>query len=74
MVPFGRTGQPLFGTVVGRNPAGERFVCRVSPSDAAALNALISGEIEAVGQHGTARRGPDDLIEWQFSCLAARRT
>jgi len=68
MVPFGRAGQPLFGTVVGRNPAGERFVCRVPPTDDAGLKVLMSGEIEAVGQHGTARRGPDDLIEWQFSC------
>ena len=67
MVPYGRDGTPLFGTVIGRTPRGERFVCRVPKTDAATLDALISGEHEPIGRVGTTASGADGLVEWRFS-------
>ena len=67
MVPYGRTGEPLFGNVVGLNPQGERFVCRVPNADKDTLDALVSREREPIGRAGVAKPGADGLMEWEFS-------
>jgi acetyl-CoA C-acetyltransferase len=67
MLPYDRTGQPLFSTVIARTPNGQRFLCRVPPSDGATLAALTSGECEPVGRRGVATDGADGLVHWRFS-------
>jgi 2,4-dienoyl-CoA reductase (NADPH2) len=70
-VPYGRTGEPLYGTIIGRNPAGERFVCRVPAADKTTLDALVSGKREAVGWTGIVKSSADGLMEWEFSSQGA---
>jgi acetyl-CoA C-acetyltransferase len=58
-----RSGQPLFGTIIGRDPDGRRFICRAEPEpDMMAF--LMSGDVQPVGQSGTVRRAPDGLRIW----------
>ena len=66
-IPYGRDGEPLFGTIIGRTPSGERFVCRVPKTDSATLGILVSGEGEPIGRPGIAAPGADGLVEWTFS-------
>ena len=67
MLPYDRAGQPLFSTVIARTPTGQRFLCRVPPTDGATLAALTSGEHEPVGRNGVASPGADGLVHWRFS-------
>jgi acetyl-CoA C-acetyltransferase len=64
VVPFDRNGEPRFGTIIARSPAGERFLCRVPREDKEAVAFLISGALEPVGTRGTAVPGPDGYIYW----------
>jgi len=65
VVPFDRNGEPRFGTVLGRTPAGDRFICRVPREDAAGLTFLTSGATEPVGSAGSAVAGPDGYVFWK---------
>lgn len=67
MLPYDRAGQPRFATVIARTPHGQRFLCRVPPTDAATLASLTSGEREPVGRRGLASDGADGLVDWRFS-------
>lgn len=67
IAPYARDGEPLFVTVVGRTPNGERFVCRVPKADTSTLGAFVSGQTEPVGRAGIARTGSDGFVEWRFS-------
>jgi acetyl-CoA C-acetyltransferase len=67
MLPYDRAGQPLFSTVIARTPNGQRFLCRVPPTDGATLAALTSGEFEPVGRRGVASDGADGYVNWRFS-------
>jgi len=67
MLPYDRAGQPRFATVIARTPNGQRFLCRVPPSDGATLAALTSGELEPVGRRGMASDGADGTVHWHFS-------
>ena len=75
LVPIGRprgplsdrAGQPRFSTLIARTPTGQRFLCRVPPSDGATLAALTSGEFEPVGRRGVASEGADGYVDWRFS-------
>jgi acetyl-CoA C-acetyltransferase len=64
-VPYDRNGEPRFGIVLARNPAGERLVCRVPGNDGEGLAFLTSGLTEPIGTRGTAVTGPDDYIYWK---------
>jgi acetyl-CoA C-acetyltransferase len=64
-VLYERDGSPRFGVIVGRSPAGERFLAKVPPADAAALAFLTNGRIEPVGTRGDAAPGPDGDILWR---------
>jgi acetyl-CoA C-acetyltransferase len=64
-VLYERDGRPRFGTIVGRNPAGERFLAKVPASDEAGITFLTSGEIEPVGTRGAAVEGTDEDIFWR---------
>lgn len=66
-VIYGRAGEPRFGVVVARNPAGARFLARVPASDAAAIALLTDGAREAVGSRGEAVDGADGLAEWRVA-------
>lgn len=67
MAPFGRAGEALHATIIGRTRAGKRFVCRVPKDDAATLAFLVSGGDEPVGRFGTAVAGVDGFVDWRFS-------
>lgn len=71
MVPYGREGEPRFGTIVGRTLGGHRFLCRVPKTDAETLKILVSGESEPIGRTGVAQPGADGFVEWRFSGTSA---
>ena len=73
MLPYDRAGQPRFSTVIARTPTGQRFLCRVPPTDGATLAALTSGEREPVGRHGVASNGADGFVDWRFSASQEHR-
>jgi len=64
-VPFDRAGQPRFGIVIARNPAGDRLVCHVPEADGDGLDFLMSGKTEPVGSYGRAIAGADGITLWQ---------
>ncbi len=64
-VLYGRDAAPRQGVVIGRTPAGERFVARVRPDDDATIGLLLSQRGEPVGSAGYARTNPDGLVEWR---------
>jgi acetyl-CoA C-acetyltransferase len=66
IVPFGRAGNPVFATIVGRTPSGHRFLARVPGEDQTTLNVLVSGTREPVGLPGEAFPGTDGLTYWRF--------
>jgi acetyl-CoA C-acetyltransferase len=66
-VLYERDGSPKFGVIVGRNPAGDRFLAKVPPTDAAGLAFLTDGKTEAVGAKGEAVEGPGGDILWRAS-------
>jgi len=64
-VLYARDGQPRFGVVVGRNPAGERFLAKILPDDDAGIAYLTDGAIEPVGTPGEAVAGAAGEILWR---------
>jgi acetyl-CoA C-acetyltransferase len=65
-VLYERDGGARFATVVGKTPAGERFVAKVPGSDAAGITFLTDGKLEPVGAKGEAVEGTDGDIFWRF--------
>lgn len=63
-VPYGRDGQPNFGTVIGVSPEGTRFICRIPGHDGRGIRLLVSGEKEAVGTRGKVVSGDDGYAYW----------
>jgi acetyl-CoA C-acetyltransferase len=63
-IPFGRTGEPRFGTVIARNPDGARFLAHVPGEDAATLAFLMSRDGQPVGSAGRAV-ARDGRICWE---------
>lgn len=66
-VIYERSGEPDFGVIVGRSPAGERFLARVPASDGATIAFLTDGTTEPVGTAGEAVAGEDGLMVWKRS-------
>ncbi|MFA7584765.1 MAG: acetyl-CoA acetyltransferase [Novosphingobium sp.] len=71
-VRYLRSGQPEYGIVVCKTPAGERFVARVPASDTVTIAALTGGDSpawqEPIGRRGTARRnGENGFTEWTLA-------
>jgi acetyl-CoA C-acetyltransferase len=64
-VLYERDGSPRFGVVVGRTPAGERFLAKIPKHDAANIAFLTDGTAEPVGTPGHAAAGPDGDAVWQ---------
>ena len=65
-VLYGRDGEPSRGVVVGRSPAGTRFLARVPADDVAAIAFLTDGAAEPVGSRGTAVAAADSLTDWRI--------
>lgn len=63
-VPYGRDGEPKFGTVIGLSPEGTRFICRVPKHDGEGMRLLVSGDREAVGTPGRVVPGDDGYAYW----------
>jgi acetyl-CoA C-acetyltransferase len=64
-VLYERDGRPKAGIVVGRTPAGARFLARVPADDRAGIAFLSDGAVEPVGAAGEAMPGPDGLHHWR---------
>lgn len=67
-----RSGEPEYGIVVCRTPAGERFVARVPASDTTTITALLGGNgaswQEPIGRTGSARSaGEGGFTEWTLA-------
>ena len=69
-VLYERDGRPKFGVVVGRGPAGQRFLAKVPPSDEAAIDFLTDGKSEPVGSSGVAALGPGGDCVWNIKGAA----
>ena len=69
-VLYERDGRPKFGVVVGRGPAGQRFLAKVPPSDEAAIDFLTDGKSEPVGSSGVAALGPGGDCVWSIKGAA----
>ncbi|MBB3860973.1 acetyl-CoA C-acetyltransferase [Novosphingobium hassiacum] len=63
-VIYDRVGEPSFGVVVGRSPAGERFLAQVPASDEKTIAFLTNGQNEPVGTAGEAIAGDGGLVLW----------
>ena len=66
-VLYERNGQPRFGLIIGRNPAGARFLAKVPASDPAGIAFLTDGEVEPVGTPGEARLAANGDVVWNRS-------
>jgi acetyl-CoA C-acetyltransferase len=66
-IVYDRDGAARYGAVIGRTPAGERFVARVPAEDTATIARLESGAEEPVGMAGRAQLGEHGLIKWRFA-------
>ncbi len=64
---YKRDGNPRFGTVIARTPAGARVLCRVAADDEAMIRFLTDGAVEPVGSHGHTKMAEDGLIHWKSS-------
>jgi acetyl-CoA C-acetyltransferase len=64
-VLYERDGRPRFGVIVGRNPAGERFLAKIPPEDTAGIAFLTDGASEPVGSSGQAVEAADGDILWR---------
>jgi acetyl-CoA C-acetyltransferase len=64
-VLYERDGRPKFGVIVARNPAGERFLAKIPPDDAAGIAFLTDGASEPAGSAGQAVLGADGDILWR---------
>jgi acetyl-CoA C-acetyltransferase len=64
---YNRDASPKFGTVIGRTPRGARVLARVDGEDAAMIDFLTAGRMEAVGAAGQTVIGADGLVHWRCS-------
>jgi acetyl-CoA C-acetyltransferase len=64
-VIYDRQGTAMFGTVIARTPAGERFICRVPKEDQSGIEFLTSGKTEPIGARGMAYRAENGYIFWK---------
>jgi acetyl-CoA C-acetyltransferase len=64
-VTYERDGRPKAGVVVGRAPAGERFLAKIAAEDQASIAFLTDGGAQPVGTMGQAVPGPDGLRLWR---------
>jgi len=64
-VVYGREGEPEFGTVIARTPAGDRLMARVPASDTATLAALTDLDARPVGNAGTVTAGDEGRLHWR---------
>jgi acetyl-CoA C-acetyltransferase len=62
---YNRDASPKFGTVIARTPQGARALARVAGDDAAMIDFLTNGQIEAVGAPGRTEKGEDGLLHWR---------
>ena len=60
-----RHGEPLFGTIVGRSPDGQRFLCRAEPEQAM-MDFLMSGKTEPVGSAGQVENSGNGYQRWRL--------
>ncbi|MBV9509117.1 MAG: acetyl-CoA acetyltransferase [Caulobacteraceae bacterium] len=63
-VLYERNGAPRFGVIVGKSPAGERFLAKVPASQEADIAFLTDGKVEPVGTSGEAVSGPEGDTLW----------
>jgi acetyl-CoA C-acetyltransferase len=63
-VLYERDSSPRFGSIIGRTPAGQRFLAKIPASDAAGLTMLTNGETEPVGTGGVAVPGAYGDVYW----------
>jgi len=64
-VLYERDGSPRFGVIVARNPAGGRFLAKVSKDDEAGLAALVDDSIQPIGTSGIAVADPNGDAVWK---------
>ena len=62
-VAHDRSGNPQFGTIVGRTPGGARFLSRAE-ADPAMMDFLMSGKTEPVGTSGVAQATGRGYSTW----------
>jgi acetyl-CoA acetyltransferase len=62
---YGRDGAPLHGTLICRNPDGERLVARVTGDDGDGIALLTDGGQSPVGREGMVRAGAEGLLVWR---------
>jgi acetyl-CoA C-acetyltransferase len=62
---YNRDASPKFGTVIARTPQGARALARVDAEDAAMIEFLTNGQVEAVGAVGRTFMGDDGLLRWR---------
>lgn len=62
---YRRDGQPEFGTVIARTPAGERLMARVMADDADTLSMLTDLDTQPIGAEGHVESTADGLLGWQ---------
>lgn len=62
---YRRDGQPDFGTVIARTPAGERLMVRVAADDTATLRRLTDLDTQPIGAEGHVEPTVDGLLHWQ---------
>lgn len=63
-VIYTREGQPEFGTVIARTPAGERLMARVLATDAASISVLTNLAGQPVGTVGKVSRLDAKRLQW----------
>ncbi len=66
-VLYSRDGQPEFGTVIARTPAGERLMARVPASDSASISLLTRLDQQPVGSLGEVSRLDAKRLRWSSS-------
>ncbi|HLI66687.1 MAG TPA: acetyl-CoA acetyltransferase [Caulobacteraceae bacterium] len=62
---YERDGRARFGAIVGRSPAGERFLAKVPATDEAGIAFLTDGRLEPVGTRGEVVAGGDKDNLWR---------
>lgn len=64
---YRRDGEPEFGTVIARTPAGERLMARVAADDTETLRRLTDLDTQPIGVEGHVEATADGLLAWQSS-------
>jgi len=64
---YDRDGAPKSGVIVGRAPAGERFLAYVAKEDAVLITFLTDGQREPVGATGRVSTDAEGVNHWRLS-------